>query len=395
MTWQENISAEEARCMEELKNRLKNDLTPALLDDETLFYRFSKARDFVIADAEAMLRKHIFWREQYNVDRILVEHKPSEVIKKYVPFYFVCYDKEGSPVLYIDFGNTDIKGVFNSIKPIEILSHCVFTLEGLTEKCRAQTAKLGRPVTKACFIFNFENLTFANATNKKMLETALFFAKMFQDNYPERIKSIYFINTSLYFTLAFNVIKHVLASVVLSKIRCYSPDDDWRGALLEKIDAELLPAFLGGTRTDPDGNPLCHSIIPPTKKVPETFYLTNSAKKLSRSKDVKKMTVTRLSKETWSYEVTEPGSYLEWEFETKNKDIGFAVLYKPNTDCKSSELLPKTRIDTCYEPEKGFLRCDKPGTYICVFDNSYSWIYSKELYFRIKVKSPQEVDSCT
>ncbi|GBM84278.1 SEC14-like protein 2 [Araneus ventricosus] len=311
---------------------------------------------------------------------------------KYVPFHFVGYDKDGNPVLYIDFGNADIKGIFNSVKVVEFCSYCIYTLQGLMERCREQTQKLGKPITVASFIFNFENLTFANATNKKMLETLLFFAKMMQDNYPERIKSIYFINTSFYFSLLFNVVKHVLASVVLSKIRCYSPNDDWKGALLEKIDADVLPAFLGGTRTDPDGNPMCTLTILPTRKVPESLYMANSAKKLSRSKDVRKVTVTRLSKETCSYEVTEPGSYLEWEFETKNKDIGFSILYKPTKDSKTSELLPKQRIDTCYEPEKGFLRCDKPGTYICVFDNSYSWFYSKELYFRIQVTPPREAD---
>ncbi|CAL1271940.1 unnamed protein product [Larinioides sclopetarius] len=309
---------------------------------------------------------------------------------KYVPFHLIGYDKDGNPVLYIDFGNADIKGIFNSVKSSEMCSYCIYTLQYLLEKCREQTQKLGKPVTLMNFIFNFENLTFASATNKKMLETLLFFAKMMQDNYPERIKAIYFLNASFYFSLAFNVVKHVLASVVLSKIRCYSPDDDWKGALLEKIDNEVLPAFLGGTQTDPDGNPFCKSLIPPARKVPESLYLTNFAKKLSRSKDVRKVTVTRLSKEACTYEVTEPGSYLEWEFETKNKDIGFAVLFKPAKDSKSSELLPKQRIHTCYEPEKGLLRCDKSGIYICVFDNSYSWLYSKELYFRIQVTPPRE-----
>ncbi|CAL1286877.1 unnamed protein product [Larinioides sclopetarius] len=392
MTLMENISVEEERCMEELKRRTLKDMTPALLEDETLFYRFSKARDFEVNAAEVMLKKHIIWWEQYKVDRILTDHNPSEVMVKYVPFYFLGYDREGSPVLYIDFGNADIKGIFNSVKAVEMSSYCVYTLQGLMEKCRAQTEKLGRPVTTTCFIFNFENLTFANATNKKMLETALFFAHMFQDNYPERIKSIYFINTSFYFTLVFNVVKHVLARVVLSKIQCYSPDDNWQGALLDKIDAEVLPAFLGGTRTDPDGNPRCTSVVIPCRKVPESHYLSKSGKKLSRSKDARKVTVTRLSKETFSCEVADPGSYLEWEFETKSKDIGFSVQYRPSKDSKTSELLPKQRIDTCYEPEKGFVRCDKPGTYICVFDNSYSWIYSKELYFRIKVTPPRESD---
>ncbi|GBM13845.1 hypothetical protein AVEN_150415-1, partial [Araneus ventricosus] len=31
--------------------------------------------------------------------------------------------------------------------------------------------------------------------------------------------------------------------------------------LLEVIDGDELPAFLGGNKTDPDGNPQCNSFV--------------------------------------------------------------------------------------------------------------------------------------
>lgn len=37
--------------------------------------------------------------------------------------------------------------------------------------------------------------------------------------------------------------------------------DSWKKDLLEVVDAEILPAFLGGKITDPDGNPLCLTIV--------------------------------------------------------------------------------------------------------------------------------------
>ncbi|GBN23426.1 hypothetical protein AVEN_47379-1, partial [Araneus ventricosus] len=36
--------------------------------------------------------------------------------------------------------------------------------------------------------------------------------------------------------------------------------DGWREELLKWIDADVLPAFLGGNKTDPDGNPECNTI---------------------------------------------------------------------------------------------------------------------------------------
>lgn len=37
--------------------------------------------------------------------------------------------------------------------------------------------------------------------------------------------------------------------------------EGWKNILLDAIDADVLPAFLGGNRTDPDGNPNCNSFV--------------------------------------------------------------------------------------------------------------------------------------
>lgn len=37
--------------------------------------------------------------------------------------------------------------------------------------------------------------------------------------------------------------------------------DGYQEKLLDMMDADLLPAFLGGNRYDPDGNPLCYTYV--------------------------------------------------------------------------------------------------------------------------------------
>ena len=41
----------------------------------------------------------------------------------------------------------------------------------------------------------------------------------------------------------------------------FSVTDGWKEKLLEAIDADVLPAFLGGKRIDPDGDPNCRSFV--------------------------------------------------------------------------------------------------------------------------------------
>ncbi|GFS66589.1 retinal-binding protein, partial [Nephila pilipes] len=211
------------------------------------------------------------------------------------------------------------------------------------------------------YIMNLRNLTFLNATHRKSIEFILFCLKCYQDNYPERLKYCFIINASIYFYMAFSILKTVVAASVLEKVKIYA-SDGWKEPLLELIDADNLPGYLGGNLTDPDGDPLCKTFIKHGQKVPESFFLCNTEKTLSMAADAEKLTVTRFSKEEISFEVAIAGSYLEWEFETENRDIGFCLLFRKNAFEESVALVPKQRIDTCYEPEKGLFKCDEVGT---------------------------------
>ncbi|GFW64576.1 hypothetical protein TNCV_3513981 [Trichonephila clavipes] len=59
MTMQEELCPEKRNAIEELKRRTINDITPKMREDETLFYRFLKARQFNVENAESMLRKDL------------------------------------------------------------------------------------------------------------------------------------------------------------------------------------------------------------------------------------------------------------------------------------------------------------------------------------------------
>ncbi|GIY81116.1 SEC14-like protein 2 [Caerostris extrusa] len=378
MPWPATLTPEESKVVEELKKRLSGEMSPKTLEDETVFYRFSK-----IDDAETMLRKHIAWRKEYGIDTILEDYKPLEVFK-FVGSNVVCFDKEGCLVRYFDSSNIDMK---------DFLNYCFYMGEKDIELMKEHSIKIGKPVTQTIHICNFDNLSLAQATNKKALEASMIFTRMFQDNYPERVKRVYHINASIYYTGLMSLLKTVMAKHLLEKLRWYGTEG-WKEDLAKEIDPEVLPAFLGGKRTDPDGNPLCKTFMNHAEKIPEEYFLCKIEKKLSKAPGATKVTVASRSKEKVKFEVKQPDSYLEWEFEITDweRDINFAVTYKENSsgDFKSVELMSKKRIDTCFGPEKDKLKCQKQGLYTIVFDNSYSWMTPKELYYRARLRGPND-----
>ena len=60
----------------------------------------------------------------------------------------------------------------------------------------------------------------------------------------------------------FNMMKPFLHPATVAKVRIFSHNkEEWLPAILEEIDADQLPAYYGGTMTDPDGDPKCPSKV--------------------------------------------------------------------------------------------------------------------------------------
>ncbi|GFS98173.1 SEC14-like protein 2 [Nephila pilipes] len=381
----------EREAIEELRRRIAKELPRKIYDETFLFYRYLKAREFDVDAAETMLRKSLQWRKENNVDRILTDYKPPEAVDIYLKNLFLGIDNEGCPAYYMPVGSYDVKGVHMAVKYPEIEKSVIHIIEDAEKVLEKQCKKLNKRLTGYVYVYNMEGLTFGNATHKKGIETMIKLLKVQQDNYPERIKGFYIINASSLFTIPFSMLKTFLNARMLSKFHVYGTDG-WKEDLLELIGAEQLPAFLGGKKTDPDGNPLCKTSINHGGKVDEKYYIHKSINSLEKSPDVKKITLPRASFSEVVVDVDEAGSIIEWEFETKTRDIGFGLFYKEmdGDEERVVELVALQRLETEDFSETGMYKCEKVGEYVILFDNSYSWLRSKEVFYRVNIVRAKE-----
>ncbi|CAL1279012.1 unnamed protein product [Larinioides sclopetarius] len=263
---------------------------------------------------------------------------------------------------------------------------CIYLLEKDKAVVLRRGGNLRKPIF--CPIYDFEDLTYAKAVHLTSVQYLLYGLKTFIDNYPELVKTISIINAPLLFAWVYNVIKIVLPATVTEKIRIYG-SDGWKEVLLEDIDADDLLVYLGGNKTDPDGNPLCETFIQHGKPLPKRYYKQNAEKRLILGPDAETCIVMPFSKKEITLEVKEENSFLEWEFEITKGDINFSLRFteKISDNCECIELFPEQRIDTSLEAEKGCFKCEKQGNYTIIFDNSYSWIHSKEVHYRAIIRN--------
>jgi len=128
------------------------------------------------------------------------------------------------------------------------------------------------------------------------------------------------------------------------------------------FDMSTIPERLGGTST---------------RDIPQGGYIGVPQTKL-REKAKNRVDIPRGSKHSVNYHF-EKDDFVSWEFKVKFYDIGFGIYFMEN------DMEEIHNSDRC-EAQKvfsGHMDIERTGTYVFVWDNSYSWTKSKNVKFNV------------
>ncbi|XP_076062028.1 SEC14-like protein 2 [Oratosquilla oratoria] len=381
-----SMTLEQKDALEKFRNRVAGLVQEEDNTDERLL-QWLVARNFNVDKAENMLTKSLDWRREWDVDNVL-SWNPPEVLLKYYPVGMAGHDKEGRPVWIIPYGGCDMRGLLQSVRRAEYVRYTVRVLERSRADMREQSRRLGRPVLQQSCVFDLHNFSVKHVTWKPAMDVILQLVQIYEANYPELLHCAYVINAPKIFTAAYAIIRPFLHEVTLRKIRIFGKDG-WKQELLKDIDPEELPQHWGGSRTDPDGNGKCPSQICLGGEVPKSYYL--KCKSSSKTSINDKFTSVLLEKgctKDFEFDVTQAGSQLRWKFYTEDFDISFGVSRQCAGQEEPEVVVPFQRVNSQLVTEEGCLYCTEPGKYIITFDNQYSYMRSKTLFYNIEVLPP-------
>ncbi|XP_061431939.1 SEC14-like protein 2 isoform X3 [Lethenteron reissneri] len=103
--------------------------------------------------------EHAEFRVQMDVDFLVNNWKPSEVVEKYFSGGLCGWDREGSPLWWEVVGDLDPSGLMRSERPGVFLRSKVRELELMLAECQRQTHLLGRQVGSMVLIVDLNNLS--------------------------------------------------------------------------------------------------------------------------------------------------------------------------------------------------------------------------------------------
>ena len=254
-----------ASLRSELRRRgLLDGSNGTLFDNAPAMYRFACARGYDVARAVEMFEAHAKWRRDWDLDdlvpdpvaggsacdcpRLLATFSLPQkaAIKAAWPFVYHKTTRAGLPVYYERTGSIHFTQLRAATSVDDLLRAIVFDSEA-TQHWRLPACSLaaGKYMGKSVTVLDMGGLQLStfDADCRKQVATV---AAISSDNFPESLHKMFIVNAPKIFRVVWAVVRTFLDKRTRDKIAILGGRDEYLPHLLEEIDAQNLPTFLGG-----------------------------------------------------------------------------------------------------------------------------------------------------
>ncbi|KFD61249.1 hypothetical protein M514_00574 [Trichuris suis] len=421
-SFKESLSPDQKAAMRMMEERiLVNDTNCTFRDDRFYIFRFLKAHQFNVDKAERLLKQHIAYRRILGLDSEKFMNQINQHFHKYFTRGDFGFDKEGRPVVYFPFGNIDPKaiiyfhnlplsgqmprkhhantvrnqvcctyfcvyrwpGMLYSFKGSDILKAMLVYQEKSRRLCKQVREERGCSVYQSIYVIDMQGIGQKHLW-KPGLEVFSQIASSLEQHAPESLYRLYIINAPTIFNVFYQIVRPVLDENTKKKIRVFG--SDYKGALLEDIAPEQLPAFYGGLCFGSNGDNKCSHAISYGGPVPKELYFNDTVK----PSKLTAVTVNRQSETLIPIEVDTDLATISWFVKSLSQnDVGFGIYYSPDGSTDKVEdmemIVPYFRLLTCFVPEYGSVQVNRRGKYFMRLNNKYSYFSSKHLEYNFSV----------
>nr|KAJ3419356.1 cytosolic factor, phosphatidylinositol/phosphatidylcholine transfer protein [Polyrhizophydium stewartii] len=220
--------------------------------DDHLLLRFLRARKFQLPAAKKMWIDCEKWKNEYGVHTILEDFDFPEypLVRKLYPRFYHRTDKLGRPIYIEQLGALDVKKLFTVSTDARLLRNHVYEYEKLVHyRLVACSIKANRYLEQSCTILDLKGVALSTFSSVYSLVREV--SGIAQNYYPEMLGKMFIINAPMLFTAVWNMVKPLLDEVTVKKINILGTS--YKDALLETIDDENLPDYMGGACRCPGG----------------------------------------------------------------------------------------------------------------------------------------------
>ncbi|KAJ3261038.1 cytosolic factor, phosphatidylinositol/phosphatidylcholine transfer protein [Boothiomyces macroporosus] len=224
---------------------------PARHDDH-LLYRFLRARKYDLEKTELMFRNCEEWRKAQNIDEIVSSFAFQEdsLVHAIYPRFYHKTDKLGRTIYIEQLKNLDVPKLMQTTTQERLITKHIREFEKFTRyRLPACSTKKGTHIEQGLTILDLKGVPLSQFNQVRKIIQSL--SAIASDYYPETMGKMCIINAPTLFTAVWAVVKNMIDENTAAKISIMG--SGYQKQLLELIDAENLPHFLGGACNCPGG----------------------------------------------------------------------------------------------------------------------------------------------
>lgn len=246
-----DCSEEQLEILAAFRNEVKAlGLTDPPYDDHYLL-RFLRARKFDLNKTLLMFKNFIQWRNDIKIEDLKrFKYEELNQVKRFYPHGYFRTDREGRPIYIECAGQIKFKEMMEVTNDDRFYKYFIQCYEHLLHvKFPACSKATGKRVSSTIYIMDLKGGAL-KLIGGKVYDFIKAASKIGQDNYPEVLGKMFIVNAPLVFYGVWNMIKPWIDERTRNKISILG--SSFKKELLEYIDEENLPDFLGGKATVDD-----------------------------------------------------------------------------------------------------------------------------------------------
>ncbi|KAF4080276.1 hypothetical protein AMELA_G00168590 [Ameiurus melas] len=309
-------------CLIRLRSWLQETHKGKIPKDQHIL-RFLRARDFNMDKAREILCQSLTWRKQHQVDYLLDTWSSPQVLHDYYTGGWHHHDRDGRPLYILRLGQMDTKGLVRALGEESLLRHVLSINEEGLRRCEENTKVFGRPISCWTCLVDLEGLNMRHLW-RPGVKALLRIIEVVEANYPETLGRLLILRAPRVFPVLWTLVSPFIDENTRKKFLIYAGNDyQGPGGLVDYIDKEVIPDFLGGE---------CLCEVPEGGLVPKSLYRTpeeleNDDIKLWTETIYQSASVFKGAPHELLIEIIDASSVITWDFDVCKGDVVFNIYH--------------------------------------------------------------------
>ncbi|XP_061736645.1 SEC14-like protein 1 isoform X3 [Nerophis ophidion] len=309
-------------CLIRLRKWLQETHKGKIPKDEHIL-RFLRARDFNIDKAREILCQSLTWRKQHQVDYLLETWSSPQVLQDFYTGGWHHHDRDGRPLYILRLGQMDTKGLVRALGEESLLRHVLSINEEGLRRCEENTKVFGRPISCWTCLVDLEGLNMRHLW-RPGVKALLRIIEVVEANYPETLGRLLILRAPRVFPVLWTLVSPFIDENTRKKFLIYAGNDyQGPGGLVDYIDKEIIPDFLGGE---------CMCEVPEGGLVPKSMYRTaeeleNEEVRLWTETIYQSASIFKGAPHELLIQIIDASSVVTWDFDVCKGDVVFNIYH--------------------------------------------------------------------